>query len=128
MSFSSELQPVDFSMSSVNDTDIELINIDETKLTYLDFEEVISYQDTRCPIRQCRSMDISVEDYKRVMETPGEFCILNVYGGGPYTQWYFYHTLAGEYVFIFRTFNSYDESFKLTWKYGSPSGPGLQRN
>lgn len=106
--------PQSFSMSPDTEKD------DETKVTSPDFETIVSNHDLQNPVnRQCRWMDLSAEDYKRVVENPGQFCLLNVSGGGLYTQWYFYHTLAGEFVFIFRTFSN-DDSFIFTWQYGKP--------
>lgn len=108
----------------------ELLVQDDTKLTSSVFEEIVSDQDRMDRIRQCRWMDISSEDYKRVIENPGEFCQIFVSGGGPYTQWFFYHTLSREFVYIFRTFMGYEKPDLFTWQhsqhYESPSNASFR--
>lgn len=129
MNFSFDLDPA-FSMSTDDDTSLSsedvlsLVPSDE-KPTSNDFENAVLNQSLYTSVSRCyREMHISADDYKRVTENRGEFCPLYVLGGGgQFTQWYFYHTLSGEKVFVFRTYIHTSKSYLFTWQYGQPKLP-----
>jgi hypothetical protein len=73
------------------------------------FEGLVANQ-IRCNrLRQCRSMEVS----EKLELTPcGEYRLLFTDGGGDYCQWYYYHTLDGNHMLIFRT--PYGDNFRFS--------------
>ncbi len=69
------------------------------------FEEVVSNSNNYNYIRSCRNMIVPDNIH---MIQPGQYCILEVSGGGYFVQWYYYKTCDGRHMIIFES-NSGDE-------------------
>lgn len=65
------------------------------------FENIISTQSCQGHnggvFRQYTSISVDPNEYRRVLSTPGSFCVTPTSGAG-ISQWYFYHTLDGRLV------------------------------
>jgi hypothetical protein len=82
---------------------LQFDNIKELPYIYAEIdmallEDVILHNfETMLP-RQYREIEISKEDYDRVVETPGELCFTPTTGAGN-SLWWFYHSLDGVLCF-----------------------------
>ena len=88
----------------------------------MDFETIVLTTPEATLHRQYRELYISPEDYKRVYEKKGEYCEVVVSGGGMYSNWYFYHTMDDNFVYIIQNMIS-DE---FSWQSGCPQAPEIQ--
>jgi len=75
------------------------------------FEKIASETNKNELYRQCRTMKVpdNIGEIK-----PGQYCELKVEGGGPYCQWYYYLTLKGQHMLIFRTPKIYNGGFNYS--------------
>lgn len=91
------------------------LDINNLKLQYTDMQQLfeeIALKSNKLDIqRQCRAMD--VPDNINELE-PGQYCLLNVEGGGYYCQWYYYYTLNKRHILIFRSPNDSECGFSYS--------------
>jgi len=85
----------------------------------MDFEHIISTIPESPIYRQYREIYISPKDYKRVYEKKGESCEVVASGSGMYCNWYFYHTMNDDFVYVIQNIISDD----FSWQSGCPSAP-----
>ena len=85
----------------------------------MDFEHIISTIPESPIYRQYREIYISPKDYKRVYEKKGEYCEVVASGSGMYCNWYFYHTMNDDFVYVIK--NIISDNF--SWQSGCPPAP-----
>ena len=91
------------------------------------FETMLVNEDYPVP-RQCRFTNTTQAQFDAVL--PGRFILLPVSGGGYLTQWYYYVSLNGTKMYVFRTVtHGTDMNERFSYNYRIlPNGPDVDEN